>query len=511
MKLLDALRISRAPVPAQVSVVPQPLVSYNIQNALKITPSLPGSQTSTVAWERAVGDPMRFVPHDKATTVSTVWACMDVVAAAIASSDWNVYRGIRGEDRKESLPADRLHYILNTRFNPEMTAQAGKRAMMLSALGWGNGWAEIEFDDARRPIGLWPIDPERATLMRDFDTRRLFLRVTQGWNGGVVDLEMDEVLCIRGPGVLGFAGDDLINKAMRTIVGAIAQDEFQNAYFSNNAQLGTVFTYKSGAMDDTAYQRAKDEIKSKHAGARRAYSAAILTGEWNVQTLGTNAEDAALEQIRNLTVEEICRWFRVPPHKVAHLARATNNNIEHQGLEFSRDTLRPWKVEIEQECDYKLFGERARKFVELDVDWAEQGGYKDRMEAFSKARAMGVFSANDILRKLGENTIGADGDIRIVQGANVRLEDVGAAYGAPAEDPEDDAVKAWLANVYDRVQRRFKNRLADLDRAGRRDALQVAEADALQYAEKELASLKTFTDTEAAMCHVVDLITGAKP
>jgi hypothetical protein len=121
----------------------------------------------------------------------------------------------------------------------------------------------------------------------------------------------------------------------------------------------------------------------------------------------------------------------------------------------------------------------------LDVDWAEQGDYKSRAEAYSVLRNIGVFTGNDVARKLGENTFGPDGDIRIVQGANVRLEDVGAAYvgegAAPAgkDDDGDDTLKAWLTSVYARVQRRLKAASQDKgEEAGRKNA-QAFAADVL--------------------------------
>ena len=516
MKLFDAFRPKSAPAPA-AAVVPS-LVSYQF-NAPRVRPSSPEPQGgwASFGWDEH-GEERRAVDHQAALRVATIYACMDVVASALSSSDWNVYRGVRGEDRKEALPTDRLHYLLNTRFNPEMTAQAGKRAQLMAALGWGTGYAEIEWDEAGRPRALWPLHPERCELMRDFDgTGRLYLRVTQGWRGGMVDLDMADVFCIRGGGLLGFAGDDKISIAMRTVIGAIALDEFQNAYFGNNAQLGTVFIHK-GTLEESERARTKEQLARRHGGARRAFTTGLFTGEWDIKTFGSNAEQAAVGELKNLSVEEICRWFRVPPHKVAHLQRSTNNNIEHQGLEFSRDTLRPWKVEIEQEGEYKLFGARANKFLELDLDWAEQGDYKSRAEAYSIYRNMGVFSANDVLRKLGENTIGSEGDIRIVQGANVRLEDVGAAYDStknanePSAPTEGNApVAAWLTAVYARIQARRDNQELDLERAGHKDARERARQNARLFAERAVVELKGHVDLDAAKHWALEVVNGAEP
>lgn len=430
------------------------------------------------------------VTHEGAEQVAAIWACMDVIASALSSSDWNVYGGVRDADNKEHLVNDSLQYILNTRMNSEMTAQAGKRAIALAAVGHGNGYAEIERDMAGRIIALWPISPSRVEPRRDTETGRLFYRVTQEMGGGWVDMDPEDLFIVRGASLVGFAGDDAIRRAIQTVATAIAIDQYAGAFFGNGAQLGTIFTYK-GKMADPERERLKDQIRQRHQGVRNAFQFGLFdgAGEWDIKSTGVDAEKSQLIEVKHLSVEEICRWFRVPPHKIAHLLRATNNNIEHQGLEFSRDALRPWKKEIEQEADYKLVPYRGpSKFIEIDVDWAEQGDYKSRAEAYAILRNMGAFSANDVLRKLGENTIGPAGDIRIVQGANVRLEDVGAAYGAPGQE-QNNVVAAWLASVYERIDARQQNRAEQLQQAGRPDWLSEARASTKSYALAQVSAL----------------------
>lgn len=472
-------------------------------SALRAKPADPdrGSNFSVITQNNA-GVP---VTHEKAFEVAAVWACIDAIASAMSASDWNVYEGVRGDDKTTALPKDSLNYILNTRFNPEMTAQAGKRALMIAAVGYGNGYAEIERDLAGRIIALWPIAPDRVEPKRELATGRLYFEVTNEYMGGSVQLNPEDVLHIRGAGLTGVVGDSVLARSVQTLAQAIAVDQFGSAYFGNNTQLGTVFMYKSGKIDDTSYERLKEQMEKRHRGASKAFKSAFLDGgDWDVKTMGTDADKAQLIEAKHAVIEDVCRYFHVPPHKVQHLLRATNNNIEHQGLEFTRDTLRPWVKEVQQEADYKLVPMRGMsKFVEIDLDWAEQGDYKSRADAFSIYRAAGVFSANDILRKLGENTIGPDGDIRIVQGANVRLEDVGMAYTdnadptpgdstpratepAEPEEPEDDegeneVVEAWLTSVFAKIQSMHTHRYADKG--------EKAKADATTYAEAQLEPL----------------------
>ena len=267
---------------------------------------------------------------------------------------------------------------------------------------------------------------------------------------------------------------------------------FAGAYFANGTQMGLLIEYPGAEkLDDPTYNRLKEAFETRHKGARKAFKFGVAWGGMKVHQLNVEAEKAQMIEARYQQIEEVCRWFRVPPHKIAHLLRATNNNIEHQGLEFSRDTLRPWKVEIEQEADYKLVSNRQKKFICIDTDWAAEGDFKSRMEGYRIGRDMGVYSANDILIKLGENTIGKEGDLRIVNGAAIPLERVGENYpqNQPREEPEEDTeiIEAWVRSVYSRISSMVANRKKEY--AKMQDGNRLAEADAIEYMTKPLAEL----------------------
>lgn len=441
-----------------------------------------------------------WVTHDQAFMTAAVWACIDVIASAIGASDWNVYAGVRGSaEGKKAIPDAQAQFLLNSRPNPEMTALSGKRALVAAAVGYGNGYAEIGFDLAGRFASLWPISPDRVQVRRN-ERRELIYRVTQDSLGGTIDLDPADVFHIRGASLVGTRGDDAVARAIRTISMNIALDEFAASYYGNGTHLGGIITTK-GKLDEPEFEELKRRWSERHQGPRKSFRTGILEGDATYTPIDSNAQKADLTNWKYAIVEEVCRWFRVPPHKIAHLLRATNNNIEHQGLEFTRDTLRPWAKEIEQETDYKLLGGAGpKRFCELDLDWASQGDYQSRATAFQTLLNTGVFSVNDVLRKLGENTIGKAGDIRLVQGAMIPLERAGESYRAtgtplkpespsdpgtpgestPAKPPKGpkNVLQAWLGSVFARAQRRhaagqktpedteqhLRNLLADMQR-----------------------------------------------
>nr|DAN69531.1 MAG TPA: Portal [Caudoviricetes sp.] len=125
-------------------------------------------------------------------------------------------------------------------------------------------------------------------------------------------------------------------------------------------------------------------------------------------------EDAQFLETRKYQVNEICRIFRVPPHLVGDLERATFSNIEHQSIEFVQHTIRPWLVRWEQAIAKCLLSEEERTlyFARFNVDGFLRGDYKSRMEGYAIGRQNGWLSTNDIRRleelPLVPNELGGD-------------------------------------------------------------------------------------------------------
>lgn len=446
------------------------------------------------------------VTHETAMMVSAVWACIDAISKAIATSHWNIYELLRNGDR-DLRAEDPLSYLLNVRPNPDMTAVSFRRALIIAGLSWGNGYAEIVRDRANRVVELWPLHPWRVVPRRSEVDGSLYFDIANP-NGQQTVLPGADVLHIRGPGIYGLWGDDPIAKAARTIALAIAQERFAEAYYGNNAQLGGIIEYP-GQIDEPTFDRLQTQWNSRHQGSGRAFRVGFIEGGVKYHEIGVDASKAQGVESRQHQIEEICRWYGVPPHKIQHLLRATFSNIEHLGIEFVRDGLRPWAMELQQEADFKLFSQRgATRFSILDLEWASQGDFLSRAQGYQIMRNIGAYSANDILRREGQNTIGAEGDIRIVNSASVRLEDVGKVAapgsgsaprppGAPEEPPPGEeqvpestrqAYVASFAAIFDRAARRHRARVEDL-RANASDfeaALEEFNVEQVKLIAKEL-------------------------
>ena len=116
------------------------------------------------------------------------------------------------------------------------------------------------------------------------------------------------------------------------------------------------------------------------------------------KSIGISPNAAQFLKTRKYQVEEICRIFRIPPHMVGDLERATFSNIEHQSIQFVVHTVRPWLVRWEQAITRCLLNENERGvyYARFNVDGLLRGDYQSRMEGYGIGRQNGWLSANDI-------------------------------------------------------------------------------------------------------------------
>lgn len=393
------------------------------------------------------------ITADTALKSAAVWACINYIARTIGQLPWRVMRD--GDTGPMRVPTHPLQYLLATRPNPEMGALTFRQTMT----GWavrGNALAEIQRDARGVPIALWPIHPSRYCFERAPNTGALLYGIQPDDSAGtVVYLEPSDVLHIRGFGE-GPVGLDVVAYAAESIGWARATEIFGATYFGNGAHADGFIQTPTG-FTKGAKEQLDREIKAKHGGADKAHGLVMLDADLKFVPTTQAPEEAQFIETRQHQVEEICRWFGVPPHKVMHLLRGTFSNIEHQSIEVVVDCIAPWSITWEQEADFKLFGQNRQGFyTKLDLKGLQRGDFKSRQEGLQLMRRNGVINSNEWRALEDMNTIGDDGDKYIVEGNMTTLEQVGRVPppGPPAADPpQDDAGGAQDHSLVARARR----------------------------------------------------------
>lgn len=361
------------------------------------------------------------VTEDTALTYSSVWSCIKVISETIASLPWHAYRRV-GDDNSQRL-RNGIDWLLYRQPNTEITSFTFREIMLAWALSWGNGYAEIVRDGSNRVAEFWPIPPHRVTPERNASGEIVY--VVQGESGNDVTLPANNMLHLHGLGYDGLTGYSVIAMAAKSIGLGMATEQFGSNFFANGTHPGVIVSHP-GKLSDRANNHLKESLNEEYSGLGKSHRLLLLEEAMKIEKVSFSPTDSQFLETRKFQVAEIARWFRMPLHKISDLEKSTNNNIEHQGIEFATDTILPWVSRLEMEVDVKLFAKsKGSLYSKLNMSGLLRGDSKSRAEFYKAMRDMGVFSANDILRFEDMNTIGSEGDKRLVQLNQTTLEKIG--------------------------------------------------------------------------------------
>lgn len=312
------------------------------------------------------------VNPNTALTFSTVFACVRVIAETIATLPLFVYK-VNGNNKIKAKDHC-LYRLLHDSPNAECTSVSFIESLITQILLQGNGFVEVVRDNFNRVTELYLIDSNKIKVYRDSNGNKMFEYYD---DGKIITLSQLQVMHIAGLGWNGVIGYSPIAMMRKQITTGLYQDNFALDFFSNGVKKVPIISHPQ--------QLSKEAKQNLKESFREAWEKGIVVLEegMKIDPITMNLSDAQFLESRRFSVEEICRVFRVPPHLIGDLSRSTNNNIEHQSIEFVTHTIRPWCVRIEKALNgYLLSGLERKKYnIEFNLDGLLRGDTLTRQQA----------------------------------------------------------------------------------------------------------------------------------
>lgn len=387
------------------------------------------------------------VNERSAMQTSAVYACVRVISESVASLPLHLYR-YNAEGGKEKAIDHPLYHLLHDEPNSEMTAYSFFEVALTHLLLWGNSYSQIIRNGKGEVVGLYPLMPDRMTVDRDEKGHLYYEYLVSADDasinsGSTVRLKPEEVLHVPGLSFDGLVGYSPIAMAKNAIGLGIAAEEYGSKFYANGAAPSGVLEHP-GTLKDPS--KVRESWTQTFGGSANSNKVAVLEEGMKYTPISINPSEAQFLETRNFQIIEIARIFRVPPHLIGQLDKATFSNIEQQSLEYVTYTLRPWICRLEQAMARRLFTEEEKKtyFVKFNVDGLLRGDYQSRMNGYAVARQNGWMSANDIRELENLDRIPAElgGNLYLINGNMTKLEDAGifAASKNNKEESSDEEV-----------------------------------------------------------------------
>ncbi len=341
------------------------------------------------------------VNETTAMQCAAVFACVKVLAETFATTPLKLY--IKGSGGAEEAREHPLFSLVHFSPNEEQTAYNYLLSEKVRELILGNSYSLIRRNGINQIVDLIPFATGSLTPKRTKEGV-LYYEYQSGLEKK--DYAAEQILHIPCLSLDGTVGLSPIKQAQEAIGMAIAAEKFGSNFYKNGANVGGVFTHPGGgaSLDEESAKRMREQLNQTYAGIDNAHKFLLLEEGVTYTRIGIPPEEAQFLAARQYQLQEIARMYRVPLHLVGDLERSTNNNIEHQSLEFIQYTMLPHFKNWEQMLNFKLLSKKERAkgyFFEFSVDGWLRGDHVARSQFYHMMRNDGILSTNEI--RLREN------------------------------------------------------------------------------------------------------------
>lgn len=284
------------------------------------------------------------ITPETALQLTAVYACVRVHTNAVSTLPFQMYR-TKPNGGKEQIRDHWLYRLFAKRPNAYQNPMEF-RAMMHGHLELrGNAFAYIVSNRHGEVTDLHPIHPDRVTIELLADAAdggpnwRYRVKNRDGSETIIARAEMFHIKGLSSDGIMGYNTIAMARKMLA--IGAAAQD-YGVRFFDNDA------TPTSGHIKHPTHfptKEKRDQFREgwqeQQSGANRGKLAVLEYGLEYVPPTAISNADAQFVETQKLNNSQICSLMEVPPHMIGDLERSTNNNIEHQGIEYITNKLRP--------------------------------------------------------------------------------------------------------------------------------------------------------------------------
>lgn len=353
----------------------------------------------------------KVVTPESSMQISVAWSCQRILSETVGSIPWAIFERKAGgnAEQVDDIP---LTDVLIHSPNRDMTSVEYREAMTLNLAQEGNTYALIDRTGASIS-SLYPIvsakvqvaTKERGNTALPINEGEVFYKVLD--RGQWVDYPREKIWHTKGFGQNGIEGLSPIGAAREALGFAASMDDFGSVFFKQGGKPSGIVSIPNFLSPD---QRviARENLQQMLGGMANAHKFALFEGGMKPEPWGgMPLADMQFLLLKKYTVQEICRFYRIPPHMVADLDRATFSNIEQQSLEFVTYTLMPYFTRIEASAAKWLFTpeQRRKYFLRFNFEGILRADSTARSTFYQSALANGWMNRNEVRAKENLNRV----------------------------------------------------------------------------------------------------------
>ncbi|MBA9061695.1 HK97 family phage portal protein [Methylobacterium fujisawaense] len=427
-----------APAPGARGPAPPPGAGPAARWETKAAPLRADDAKAARIWGRlfgyadaAAGKP---VTPDTALQVSAFWACVKLLAETIATLPLALYRR-EADGGRSPAPDHPLSLLLRVSPDGEHTAVEFWEGAVLSLCLHGDAFAE-KIRAGGRLIALQPLQADRVTVRRDPDGALVYDYADPL---GVRSLGEADVFHLRAFGSDGLRGLSPLKFARQTVSAALAADEVSNKLFANGVRPSGVLQMDQ-VLKPEQRKDLRENVVAPLAGSSNAGGVFVLEAGMKFSAVSLSPADSQLLESRRWHVEEICRWFGIPPILIGHASEGQTmwgTGVEQIALSWLALGLRAQLRRIEAAIHLRLIepAERATLYAEFAVEGLLRADSAARAKLYASFAQNGIMDRDEIREKENLDRRGGGAAKLTVQANLLPIDDLGTVAVMRRERP----------------------------------------------------------------------------
>jgi len=353
------------------------------------------------------------IDQDTSLRINAFYACVLLISDTISTLPMDAF--IRRDGSRVPY-RPRPEWVM--RPDVDLLRSEHYQQVLISLLLDGNAFVRIFRDNNGDVANLVCLDPTRIEVRRDPQSREIVYVVDNEQERVITSDEMIHITEVRRPGKL--RGTSRVTELKDNLGLASALQSFASRFFGQGATTQGIIEYPGNLTREQAKDLV-DGFDNRHGGYRKSNKTGILFGGATYQKTGANPDEAQMLDSRKLSIEEVARMFRVPPHMIGITTPGAMSyaSVEQNNINFVVHTLRPYISKIEDAYSRLL---PTVAFLKFNVDGLLRGDFQTRIAGYSTGLQSGFYSVNDV-RRFEDLTPVEDGDQFRVPLANIDLTD----------------------------------------------------------------------------------------
>jgi HK97 family phage portal protein len=337
------------------------------------------------------------VTPETAMRCSIYFACLRVVAETVACLPLHLFRKI-DDDSSERAKTHPLYPVLARRPNSWQTRYEWVEQMILHLGLWGNSY-QLKVAGKRGSVDeLHPLHPAGMKVEQDKKTKEIFYTYTEPGTGTPIPYQQYQIMHVRWLSLDGVHGAVPVEIGKDAISLARSLEQYAANFYKNNAQPGVIL-HTDQALPREVREELRDGWNQAHSGPTRAGRTAILTNGLKADTISATNQESQLAELWMQSLLAVCRIWKMPPHMVQELGRATWGNLASEMVSFEKFTIQPWLRRIEGAIERDILGDDDSLYAEFLVEGLLRSDITTRYAAYATAVENGWMTVEEVRRK----------------------------------------------------------------------------------------------------------------